>query len=216
MMRERTPQERLFDEFGDVASAGGGVSSYLPLLAGAAGDYLAPGFGGIAGRLGGQLLGSAYDTMSQNAAFGPYAEAARQQFKNVTVPEIAERFAGTGSLGSSSFSNALAQGATDLESQLALGRAQFGQQEQDRAMKMRELQNRIAEDRFKRNLMQNEMKSQYIRDRLTRAGRDIESGLSPRYNIQYQKQQPINWPVEIARGLPRATKTGLELLKLLK
>lgn len=70
--------------------------------------------------------------------FDPIAQQARTQFGQQTAPSIAERFSGLGSGAqqSSAFGQQLGQAGADLEGQLASGRAQFGQQEQQQLMQM--------------------------------------------------------------------------------
>lgn len=70
----------------------------------------------------------------QNPAkgFEPFAQSARQNFQENTLPGIFERFTslGKGAQSSGAFQGMLARGASDLESGLAQGASQFGQQQQ--------------------------------------------------------------------------------------
>lgn len=67
-----------------------------------------------------------------NVNFGGIEERARQNFATRTVPSLAERFTnqfGSGGQRSSAFSGALGSAASDLESQLAALRGQYGLQQ---------------------------------------------------------------------------------------
>ena len=67
-----------------------------------------------------------------NSNFQGIENRARQNFSNKTVPSLAERFASLGSGGSqrsSAFTGALGSAASDLESQLAALRGQYGLQQ---------------------------------------------------------------------------------------
>lgn len=64
----------------------------------------------------------------------PVEARARRQFSTSTIPSLAERFTALGSGGaqkSSAFQGALGSAASDLESQLAALRAQYGQQQKE-------------------------------------------------------------------------------------
>lgn len=63
-----------------------------------------------------------------NADFGPIEQRARSQFSSQTVPSLAERFTamGQGARNSSGFMGELGLAASDLESQLAGLRSQYG------------------------------------------------------------------------------------------
>lgn len=82
----------------------------------------------------GQLLpGVGQQVGNNNLSFAPIAQRAREQFHTQTIPSLAARFAGLGSGGSlrgSSFQGAIGGAASDLESQLASGEAQYGLQRQ--------------------------------------------------------------------------------------
>lgn len=64
--------------------------------------------------------------------FEPFAQSARQNFQENTLPGIFERFTslGKGAQSTGAFQGMLARGASDLESGLAQGASQFGQQQQ--------------------------------------------------------------------------------------
>src|ERR1700687_41204 len=66
----------------------------------------------------------------QNANFDAQEERARRNFSTQTIPSIAERFTAFGNnQRSSAFQNALGSAGSDLESQLANLRSQYGQQQ---------------------------------------------------------------------------------------
>jgi hypothetical protein len=67
----------------------------------------------------------------QNADWAPIEQNARTQFQKNTIPSLAERFTsmGEGAQSSSGFQGALGSAASDLESQLAALRGQFGLQQ---------------------------------------------------------------------------------------
>lgn len=66
------------------------------------------------------------------AGYEPFAQAARQNFQENTLPSIFERFTslGKGAQSSGAFQGLLGRAGADLESGLAQGAAQFGQQQQ--------------------------------------------------------------------------------------
>jgi len=65
------------------------------------------------------------------SGFEPIEQRARQQFQTQTVPSLAERFTSLGGgQRSSAFTGALGQYGSDLESQLAGLRSQYGLQQQ--------------------------------------------------------------------------------------
>lgn len=67
-----------------------------------------------------------------NPSFEPIAQRAREQFGQVGIPSIAERFTSTGGgQRSSAFGQSLGQGASDLESQLAGLQSQHNLGQQD-------------------------------------------------------------------------------------
>lgn len=63
--------------------------------------------------------------------FQPIEDRARQQFQTNTIPSLAERFTamGGGAQRSSAFQGALGNAGSDLESQIAALRGQYGQQQ---------------------------------------------------------------------------------------
>jgi hypothetical protein len=66
----------------------------------------------------------------QNSDFGPIEERARNQFYSQTVPSLASRFTSMGGLGrSSGFQDAIGRAGSDLESQIAALRSQYGLQQ---------------------------------------------------------------------------------------
>jgi len=67
----------------------------------------------------------------QGADFGGIEDIARKRFQEETVPTLAERFTSMGAGGqrSSAFESALGRAGSDLESQLAGLRGQFGMQQ---------------------------------------------------------------------------------------
>lgn len=73
------------------------------------------------------ILGQLQQGM-QNASWEPIEARARKQFSEHTIPSIAERFTsmGEGAQGSSAFAGALGSAASDLESQLAALRGEYG------------------------------------------------------------------------------------------
>jgi len=68
---------------------------------------------------------------SQNANFQGIEDLARKNFQQKTIPSLAERFTAMSgdTRGSSAFQGALGQAGSDLESQLAGLRSQFGMQQ---------------------------------------------------------------------------------------
>ncbi len=64
--------------------------------------------------------------------FEPFAQSARKNFQENTLPGIFERFTslGKGAQSTGAFQGMLARGASDLESGLAQGASQFGQKQQ--------------------------------------------------------------------------------------
>lgn len=64
--------------------------------------------------------------------YEPFAQAARQNLQENTLPGIAERFGlmGKGAASSGAFQGMLGRAASDLESGLAQGASQYGQQNQ--------------------------------------------------------------------------------------
>jgi len=58
--------------------------------------------------------------------FSPYENIARTKFREETIPSLAERFSALNAQGSSSFKSALGRAASDLESQLAQMRSEYG------------------------------------------------------------------------------------------
>lgn len=69
-----------------------------------------------------------YSQFFNDTEFGPIENLARQKFQQETIPTIAERFAGAGGLNSSALKGELGKAATNLESQLASLRSQYGLQ----------------------------------------------------------------------------------------
>lgn len=67
---------------------------------------------------------------SENLSFDPIEQRARQQFQEQTIPSIAQRFTnmGQGAQSTGAFRNALGRAGSDLESQLAALRSQYGLQ----------------------------------------------------------------------------------------
>jgi hypothetical protein len=64
--------------------------------------------------------------LMQDTEFGPIADLARKQFNEETVPNLAERFAGSGGLNSSALIGQLGKAGSDLESKLAAMKSQHG------------------------------------------------------------------------------------------
>jgi hypothetical protein len=65
-----------------------------------------------------------------SGGFEPFANKARSQFQNQTVPSIAERFTRMGGTRSSGFANTLGEAGAGMETDLAAQGAQFGQNQQ--------------------------------------------------------------------------------------
>jgi len=64
--------------------------------------------------------------LMQDTEFGPIADLARKQFREETVPGLAEQFAGAGGLNSSALIGQLGKAGSDLESKLAAMKSQYG------------------------------------------------------------------------------------------
>jgi len=92
-----------------------------------------------AGALG-QLLSQSMSGLQGNKFdFAPIEAQARQNFKQQTIPSIAELFSGMGSGGgqrSSAFAGSLGNAASGLETNLASMKSQYGLQQQDQLMRM--------------------------------------------------------------------------------
>lgn len=95
--------------------------------------------GGLQNLLGG---GNAQQPTSTSVGFEPFAQQARQQFQQQTIPGIAERFTGmgAGAQQSSAFPQILGQAGAGLESSLAALGAQHGLQQQQFGLQERGLQ----------------------------------------------------------------------------
>lgn len=170
--------DKLLESLGATTASGGGVSDYLPLIGQAAGTYFGGPLGGAAGQVLGQLGGSLWD----QGGFSPYENAARINFERNTIPAISERFAGTGSMGSSAFQNALAQGGVDLETDLAVARANYDMQRRQENMQRRQLASEIQGKRFGENLANRELMNNYLTNRYNMANRNVIAGLAPRFS----------------------------------
>lgn len=87
-----------------------------------------------------QLLSQAMGGLQGNKFdFAPIEAQARQGFQQKTIPGIAEMFSGMGSGGgqrSSAFAHSLGQAGSDLETNLAGMKANYGMQQQDQLMNM--------------------------------------------------------------------------------
>lgn len=82
-------------------------------------------------EMGGQKLAN------PTRGFQPFEEQARRQFTTSTIPSLAERFtAQGGGQRSSAFQGALGQAGSDLESQLAGLRSQYGTQQEQVGLNM--------------------------------------------------------------------------------
>lgn len=82
-------------------------------------------------QLGGQRL------ENPQQGFAPFEDRARSQFFQNTIPGLAERFTAMGGgQRSSAFQGALGQAGSDLESQLAQLRQNYGQQQEQMALNM--------------------------------------------------------------------------------
>lgn len=82
-------------------------------------------------EMGGQRLAN------PTKGFQPFEEQARKQFQTNTIPSLAERFTAMGGgQRSSAFQGALGQAGSDLESQLAGLRSQYGTQQEQVGLNM--------------------------------------------------------------------------------
>lgn len=79
--------------------------------------------------MGMTLLNQLMAGAGQNTNFGGIENMARKQFSENTIPSLAERFSTLGAQRSSEFRGALGQAGSDLESQLAGLRSQYGLQQ---------------------------------------------------------------------------------------
>lgn len=89
-----------------------------------------------------QLLSQATQGLrNPNEGFEPFANQARQQFQEQTVPSLAQRFTSMGQnkLTSGAFANQLGQAGAGLESQLASAGAQYGRQNRNDLLQMLQL-----------------------------------------------------------------------------
>lgn len=86
-----------------------------------------PGQENIINKLGQQGLSGLQNI---NTSFEPIAQRAREQFGQVGIPSISERFTQGGAQRSSAFGQSIGQGGADLEAQLAAQQSQhnLGQQ----------------------------------------------------------------------------------------
>ena len=76
------------------------------------------------------ILGQYQQGGDFSQGFEPFAQKARSQFQQQTVPSIAERFTSMGGQRSSAFPQALGQAGAGMETDLAAQGAQFGQNQQ--------------------------------------------------------------------------------------
>lgn len=83
-----------------------------------------------------QILQQALGGIGQGFDFQPIADQARAQFKEQTIPTIAERFTGLGAQRSSAFQEALGGAGAGLERDLAAQQGQFGLQRQNQFMNL--------------------------------------------------------------------------------
>lgn len=75
-------------------------------------------------------LGNLQGLSSNAFNFQPIEEQARRNFQGTTIPSIANRFAAQGATDGSGYRNAILGAGSDLESNLAALRAQYGIQNQ--------------------------------------------------------------------------------------
>jgi hypothetical protein len=91
----------------------------------------APAFTGGQFQQLGDILGAGSRALGESPySFEPIAAAARQRFQQQTIPGLAERFAGMGGLGSSSFGRQMGQAGKEFETNLAGQQSQFNLQRQ--------------------------------------------------------------------------------------
>jgi len=86
-----------------------------------------------------QILQQALSGLKNQGDFEPYAQKARSDFMQQTVPGLSERFTSMGSgssLSSPAFMNTLGQSAAQFDQGLAGQRAQFGQNQQQMLMQL--------------------------------------------------------------------------------
>ncbi len=83
------------------------------------------------------LSGGMQQYQNPTAAFSPIANQARQNFNQITIPSIAERFTsmGAGAQSSPAFAQALGSAGAGLESNLAAQQAQYGLQSRDQGLR---------------------------------------------------------------------------------
>lgn len=79
-------------------------------------------------QLGFEQLQNYIPELMQGTEFGPIENLAREKFQQETIPTLAERFAGAGGLNSSALIGQLGKAGSNLESQLAALRSQYGLQ----------------------------------------------------------------------------------------
>jgi hypothetical protein len=102
-----------------------------------------------------QLLQSGYGSKPDISGYQPFAQEARRQYNEVTLPSIAERFAGMGSnAGSSAFNSAVGRAGANLDRQLQMDAAQFGQQQQGLQQQLLQLLTGLGTQRGFENIYQ--------------------------------------------------------------
>jgi hypothetical protein len=184
-----------------------------PNIAYALDQLLGSGFTGLqnASQQGGfgqnqiqNLFNKTASGLGNYAGFQPIEDRARQQFETKTVPGLAERFTSLGGQskqGSSAFQGALGSAASDLESQLASLRGQYGLKE-----------NALQQNLFGQLLgggQQNQAQGlQLLQNMLTQ-------GLQPRHEYGFQPAPP-SFLSQFGSGLGQGTAlAGGLLLKYL-
>jgi len=80
----------------------------------------------------GDILGAGSQALGEQPySFAPIEKQARERFEQQTVPGLAERFAGLGALGSSSFGRSMGEAGRGFERDLAAEQSKFALQRMD-------------------------------------------------------------------------------------
>lgn len=189
----KTPQERSLNELQALSSVAATPGSYGGALGQLAGGFLGGPAGSAVGGALGSIGGSLFDRWQASQAFGPYEQAARRNFERETIPGIAERFAGANALNSGAFQNALGQSAADLESQLAMAKANYSAQQMDQLMKQRALANEELGQMSERERLGRAERAGYLSALENRGLGELQLGLSPIWSHIYQEQAAPWW-----------------------
>lgn len=155
-------------------------------------------------------------------SFDPIEQQARKDFRETTIPSIADRFSAMGSKDSSSFRNAIAQAGSGLESQLAAlrsghlfkqGALEQGQQGLNQGLLgLNQAQQGVLQRQqaLGQNQQQINQGQQGLNQNLQNLYAQLaQSGLTPKYNQMFMPGQASTWNKIQSYVTPAIANIGL-------